>query len=72
MKIELEFIVAEISKSYVEGLEISKGLLCEKFENVIDVNLQRGYLLQSWQLNRVLDGTTLNETIIAVFRKMKR
>ncbi len=67
------FIVAEVSKNWVNygsGLEqASEGLLCHRFEAVIEANRQRGYLLHSFVLNQIMTNPDcLNETIIAVFR----
>ena len=65
------FIVAEISKNWINGEEASpgSGLLCQQFERVINVNFQRGYRLVSFQLHRqMVNDRDLNETIIAVFQ----
>lgn len=62
------FIVAEVSKNWVNGYEVEPGLLAERFEEVIEVNRQRGYRLHSFQLHRVMVAQRqLNETIVAVF-----
>ena len=80
-----QFIVAEISKSWVGGLEVQPtGPVCRQFEQVIEVNRQRGYRLLQFQYSQsVLPATVLhlvqgqqieppqmNETIIAVFEKI--
>jgi len=71
------FIVAEVSKNWIDGRAGgSPLLLCELFERVIATNLARGYRLHSFQLHRVivragdnLHAPDLNETIIAVFER---
>jgi hypothetical protein len=57
-------IVAEVSKNWPGDPE---DLLSMRFEEVIEVNRERGYQLQSWHLSRVYVEEALNETIIAVF-----
>ena len=63
-----EFIVAEVSKNWPEE---SPGLLSERFEEVIETNRLRGYVLHTFALDRTPSpqGDALNETIIAVFRR---
>jgi hypothetical protein len=67
-----ERIVAEISRNW-DNSENShtKPLLCNQFEKVIANNRERGYALESWQMQSVLitDSGEMNETIIAVFVK---
>lgn len=68
-----EFIVAEVSKSWVNGKDVcgpTEGLLLsECFERIIEANRQRGYLLHFFSLcHTVVNPECLNETIIAVFR----
>jgi len=73
-------IVAEVSKNWFQDEKDSPGnygrLLCKQFEQVIDVNRNRGYALESWQLATAVtpatpkQGTAINETIIAVFVKV--
>lgn len=66
------FIVAEISKTWVDGREIGPGLVCEHFERVINVNHERGYRLLTFSLHRVMTRPDeLNETIIAVFEAVQ-
>lgn len=62
-----ERIVAEISRNW----DNSETLLCNQFEKVIANNRERGYALESWQMQSVLiaDSGEMNETIIAVFVK---
>lgn len=73
---EPETIVAEVSQNYLNG--VACGLkdapfgLAPRFEMVIEVNRQRGYTLDQWQLSRLFGGGSLNETIIAVFRRSPR
>lgn len=65
-----QFIVAEISKNWMNGLSRSPRLLGELFESVIEHNRQRGYRLYSFRLDRkMLRVDELNETIIAVFER---
>ena len=63
------FIVAEISKNWINGSSPSgPTLLCQLFEMVIEKNRQRGYRLHSFELHRLMVGINqMNETIIAVF-----
>ena len=64
------FIVAEVSKNWRDGFEVTPGtgLLAQQFELVINRNADRGYRLHSFQLHRLMTGPNeLNETIIAVF-----
>lgn len=62
------FIVAEISKNWINGESVTVPMLCEQFEHVIDVNRRRGYRLHSFQLHRLrISDEQMNETIIAVF-----
>ncbi len=62
------FIVAEVSKNWIDGRSASPLLLGQLFEHVIDVNRRRGYRLHSFQLHRLMTGINqMNETIIAVF-----
>lgn len=57
-------IVGEISISW----PASKAKLSAAFENVIEVNRERGFRLESWQFSQVpMIGGAFNETIIAVF-----
>ena len=71
------FIVAEISKNWpdpkwagVLDAVRRKALLASRFEEVIAKNLERGYLLHSFQFHRLMTGLErMNETIIAVFEK---
>ena len=69
------FIVAEISKSWINGEAVSDTpILAVSFERVIEVNRQRGYRLHSFQLHQLMVSRAddvmadhLVETIIAVF-----
>lgn len=70
---ERTFIVAEVSKNWDGCRSPSHLLLCQQFEEVIEVNRKRGYRLHSFELSRTMTGkTVLNETIIAVFEKTKK
>jgi hypothetical protein len=62
-------IVAEISKTWrPTGCGRPSTLLAQQFEDVIEVNRQRGYSLTTWQLHRQMVAFgEMNETIIAVF-----
>ncbi len=72
MKLDGAFIVAEVSKNWEDGFEVSPtGLLAQQFEQVIMVNHQRGYRLVQFQLHRYMTGPAeMNETIIAVFERI--
>ena len=66
------FIVAEVSKNWPADHR-DPGLLCQRFEEVVNVNLKRGYRLQSFTLHRLMTSPDeLNETIIAVFEQMEQ
>lgn len=60
-------IVAEVSKNWPTLDEKNSTVIAKKFEEVIEVNRNKGYLLESWQMtqNATLGG--VYETIIAVF-----
>lgn len=67
------FIVAEISKNWVNGWPADgrNVPISEIFEEVLNVNHRRGYRLLSFQLHRVNpDPESLNETIVAVFERI--
>jgi hypothetical protein len=69
------FIVAEIAKTWINGHGVNGDdePLCMRFEKVIEHNLQRGYRLDQFQLNRLMVGfDQMNETIIAVFVSIER
>ncbi len=65
------FIVAEVSKSWIDGQPVSTTpLLAESFEFIIETNRQRGYRLHSFQLHRLMASINqMNETILAVFER---
>jgi hypothetical protein len=68
------FIVAEISKNWEDGKEIvpGTGLLSQQFEVIINYNHKRGYRLLTFQINRLMtDDRAMNESIVAVFEKVK-
>jgi hypothetical protein len=62
------FIVAEITKNWTPSTP-AVDLLSQRFETVINVNLERGYKLVDWKISTVTDGTVVIETIIAIFEK---
>lgn len=73
-----QFIVAEVSKNWQRAEYIGDTnhlaeaglLLSNQFEKVIEVNRQRGYVLHSFQIHRLMTNSdVMNETIIAVFEK---
>lgn len=72
-----KYIVAEISKTWNALGDDGKPLLNQQFEQVIERNLQRGYILDDWRLASLrydwidLNGATtayIQETIIAIFK----
>ena len=69
------FIVAEVSKNWIDGRELTTeaGLVSQRFEHVVNVNAARGYRLVTFALDRLMTGPReLNETIIAVFERVAR
>lgn len=61
-------IVAEISKTWIRGASDTPGLLCQKFEHVIEENRKRGYELEDWKFSQShLMPDQMVETIIAIF-----
>ena len=64
------FIVAEISKNWPEAPGDNSRILSQRFEAVIAHNLERGYILHSFQFHQLMtDASSMNETIVAVFEK---
>ena len=67
------WIVAEVNEKNwpEEGQPYQGMLLSQLFEDVINVNAARGYLLHSFQLCRVFGPREglISETIIAVFQR---
>jgi hypothetical protein len=62
------FIVAEISKNWIDGESPSTLLLAQQFEIVINRNAARHYRLHSFEIHRLMVAPNeINETIIAVF-----
>lgn len=64
------FIVGEVTCNWQNGtlVEPSLGLMCQRFENLIAVNLDRGYVLHSFNLHQLAEGySRMHETIVAVF-----
>ena len=67
------FIVAEVSKNWIDGREVTpgSGLLAQQFERVINVNHARGYRLVTFRISRTMvRPDEMNETIIAVFSRL--
>ena len=61
------FIVAEVSTNWVNGQGTP---IAHRFEEVIEFNRQRGYVLHSFQFHQMTLGPdTLIETIVAVFQQ---
>lgn len=71
--VEDRVVVAEISKTYIDGSSPSDLSLSQLFERAIAYNIGRGYRLDSWKLDRLFERQEgfpqLQETIIAVFIK---
>jgi len=65
-----KFIVAEVSKSWKAGDLVSRTL-GQQFEDIINVNLSRGYKLSDWKLGQVCNGDVFTETIIAIFERIE-
>lgn len=64
-----ERIVSEISKSYVVSTNTKKKIISNQFEELIKFNKERGFELESWQMNSTVINKCVNETIVAVFVK---
>lgn len=65
------FIVAEVSKNWEAGQSNTTLLLGQRFELVINTNLERGYKLVDWKPSVFIYNGVVNETIIAIFEKIK-
>ncbi len=67
-----KYIVAEVTKNWSSKSNDS-NIISQKFEEVIQVNLERGYELQNWKFTTVVFPQTqaITETIIAVFKKIE-
>lgn len=70
-----EFIVGEVSSNWQAGRMIGQPVR-KMFEDMLEGNLRRGYLLHSFQVSRIWlqhgpasEPPVLNETIFAVFRR---
>ena len=61
-----KFIVAEITKNWEKGTPVS-DLIAQRFEEVINVNIARGYKLIDWRLSSSQTDNLLTETIVAIF-----
>lgn len=67
-------IVAEVSRNPRHG--DNDASLSQRFQEVIDVNADRGYELESWQFEHSMCAQgpvaqVLIETIVAVFRRIE-
>lgn len=67
----LRYIVAEITKAWCNGQPVdpTRPMINQQFENVIEVNRQRGYKLLTFNLAQCCWEAILTETIIAVFER---
>jgi hypothetical protein len=65
-----KFIVAEISKNW-DMTNYDSTLISQLFEDVINTNYERGYILKDFRINSVEGQKGLNETIIAVFERIE-
>ena len=65
------FIVAEITKNWEPNTPVS-DLLSQKFEGVININVDRGYKLVDWRLTSAYTGECFTETIIAIFERIDK
>lgn len=65
-----KFIVAEVSKTWNEE-NFNGTLLCQKFEQVINFNFNRGYKLIDWKFSATHYNAAFTESIIAVFEKIE-
>lgn len=61
------YIVAEISKNWPS--DDPRPIISAQFEDVINLNFERGYRLIDWKIDRVVADSMgrMNETIIAIF-----
>jgi len=64
-----EFIVGEVSKNWEKDSLTPGTTLSERFEMMIRMNTDRGYVLHSWKMTSVFTENHLVETIVAVFRR---
>ena len=60
-------IVAEVSRGWSAADGKVEPTIAQLFEKVIDVNLERGFYLESWTFQSAPMPDQLIETIIAVF-----
>jgi hypothetical protein len=68
---QLDYIVAEVSKNWGPDSPPPTPFtnICGLFEQLIEHNRKRGYVLHQFSLHRLMTGPEhMNETIIAVFR----
>lgn len=63
------YIVAEVTKTWTRG-DAVRGLISQRFEEVVNVNASRGYHLYHFSHSTIItpDGAMQQETIIAVFQ----
>lgn len=70
--VEDRFIVAEVSKNWLNGQPFRPDTptVSQGFGQAINLNYERGYRLHSFTLHRLMiDKEQMNETIIAVFER---
>ncbi len=60
------FIVAEITKNWTQDTPVA-DLLSQRFEEVININEERGYRLSDWRITSTSNEGLFTETIIAIF-----
>lgn len=76
-------IVAEVTKNWVEGEVPSTPILCQRFEQIIRHNNDRGYRLHDWKMTTLYkpagqavlgEGSNqpacMTETIVAIFERV--
>lgn len=63
-----KFIVAEVTKNWTSATPAT-NLISMQFEDIINKNAERGYLLVDWKMNVAARNDLLTETIIAIFEK---
>lgn len=68
METSEQFIVAEISKTWTTETPVN-DIIASKFEQVINFNYNRGYMLKDWKAFSSFNHNQLTETIIAIFEK---
>ncbi len=66
------YIVAETSKTWIEGAILDGNHMAKSFEEIIETNARRGYCLHSWNYQMAAisgEPPQIVETIVAVFAK---